>query len=145
MRVLCLSTASLVACLVSSSAAAATSLVGRATITNCQYSVDVGAWCGEAMRERADILDDEGGWSWFYPSAASQQAFLALETTNSAASYSGIASDRDDDDTYNMNYFSPPGDNELRARNIELNLTIPIHTNRDWANPGCQNMNNFGP
>ncbi|MGD9873180.1 MAG: hypothetical protein AB7T27_02810 [Kiritimatiellia bacterium] len=61
-------------------------------------------------------------------------------------SYDGIASDPNDPDSYNMGGgYSGYGDNEVRCRKIELDLTIPIYPDRDWANPGCQSKNEFGP
>jgi hypothetical protein len=61
-------------------------------------------------------------------------------------SYNGVNSDPNDPDTFNMGgIYSGYGDNEIRCRKIELNLTIPIHPNLDWANPGCQSKNPFGP
>lgn len=30
------------------------------------------------------------------------------------------------------------GDNEVRCRECEMILSIPIFPKRDWANPGCQ-------
>ncbi len=68
------------------------------------------------------------------------------ETTNNATSYGGVASDPNNADTYNMgDGYSSYGDNEIRCRKIELNLTITIYPERDWANPGCQSKTKFGP
>lgn len=68
------------------------------------------------------------------------------ETTNSATSYDAVASDSNNADTYNMGgTYSSYGDNEIRCRKLELNLTITIYPDRDWANPGCQSKNKFGP
>jgi hypothetical protein len=66
------------------------------------------------------------------------------ETTNSATSYGGIASDPATSDTYNMNY-GTYSDQELRCRKKEMILTINVHTNLDWANPGFQSKTAFGP
>jgi hypothetical protein len=61
-------------------------------------------------------------------------------------SFDAINSDPNDPDTFNMGGgYSGYGDNEVRCRKIELNLTIPIHPDLDWANPGCQSKNPFGP
>lgn len=68
------------------------------------------------------------------------------ETTNSATSYGGVTSDPTNANTYNMGaIYGSYGDNEIRCRKIELNLTISIHPNLDWANPGCQSKNKCGP
>jgi hypothetical protein len=58
----------------------------------------------------------------------------------------GIKSDPKDADTYKMGgSYSSYGDDEVRCRKKELNLTISYHTNKDWANPGCQSKVKFGP
>lgn len=62
------------------------------------------------------------------------------------ATFDGVRSDSTNADTFLMGgTYSGYGDNEIRCRNIELSLTIAIHTNADWADPGCQSMNKFGP
>lgn len=66
------------------------------------------------------------------------------ETTNTSTSYGGVASDFNTSDTYHMAY-GTYSDQELRCRKKELTLTINIYTNLDWANPGCQSKNMFGP
>jgi hypothetical protein len=66
------------------------------------------------------------------------------ETTNTATSYGGIASCSTNPDTYNMSY-GTYSDQELRCRKVEMLLTINIYTNLDWANPGCQSKNKYGP
>lgn len=37
------------------------------------------------------------------------------------------------------------GDEEIRCRKIEMELTIKIFPDRDWANPGCQSKVPWGP
>lgn len=60
--------------------------------------------------------------------------------------YDGVNSNPNDPDTFNMGGgYAGYGDNEVRCRKIELNLAIPIHPERDWADPGCQSKNKFGP
>lgn len=58
----------------------------------------------------------------------------------------GINSDPADPDTYNMGgIYATYGDNEIRCRKKELNPGIVVHPDRDWANPGSQSLNKFGP
>jgi len=62
----------------------------------------------------------------------------------------GVASNPSDGDTYRMRVaygatYSTYGDNEIRCRKIELNLTIQYYPKLDWANPGCQSKIQFGP
>ena len=60
--------------------------------------------------------------------------------------YNGIKSDPSDPDTFNMGgTYASYGDQEVRCRDIELHLTIAYHKDKDWANPGCQSKNKFGP
>ena len=54
--------------------------------------------------------------------------------------------------TNNPNTFQLPppypsyGDSEIRCRLLELDLQpVPIYPVKDWANPGCQHKNQFGP
>jgi hypothetical protein len=50
-----------------------------------------------------------------------------------------------DPDTYNMGgRYATYGDNEIRCRNKELG-PVSCNPNADWANPGCQHTNQFGP
>lgn len=58
----------------------------------------------------------------------------------------GINSDPNDPDTYNMGGgYSGYGDNEIRCRKKELTPGISVVPTADWANPGCQSKNQFGP
>jgi hypothetical protein len=62
----------------------------------------------------------------------------------------GVSSDINDGDTYRMrdvygSVYASYGDNEVRARKKELDHSIQIYPGRDWANPGGQNINQFGP
>lgn len=61
----------------------------------------------------------------------------------------GIKSDPLNPDTFNSASIYPPyssyGDDEVRCRKIELTPGINIYPNRDWASPGCQSFNQFGP
>ncbi len=60
--------------------------------------------------------------------------------------FDGINSDPNDPNTFNMGGgYSSYGDNEVRCRKLELNLSISIYPDLDWANPGCQSKNKFGP
>jgi hypothetical protein len=63
--------------------------------------------------------------------------------------FQGISTDGGNPDTFNMaarypNY-ATYGDNEIRCRYLELHLTIPIHPELDWANPGCNSKTQHGP
>ncbi len=62
----------------------------------------------------------------------------------------GVNSDPNDGDTFHMRdtygaVYSSYGDNEIRCRKKELTLTIKYFPKQDWANPGCQSKNQFGP
>lgn len=62
------------------------------------------------------------------------------------ATLCGIKSDPNDPDTFNMGgSYSSYGDDEVRCRKVENELTITYHTDKDWANPGCQSKNKYGP
>ena len=73
--------------------------------------------------------------------------------TSEEASYDGISSSPNDSDTYNLKAKSASyqsyGDNEVRCRKIEVcpepGKQIPYYPNLDWANPGCQHKERFGP
>ena len=58
----------------------------------------------------------------------------------------GVNSDPADPDTYNMGgTYSGYGDNEIRCRKKELSISITVFPRLDWANPGSQSKNQFGP
>ena len=58
----------------------------------------------------------------------------------------GMATHPDNPDTYNMGgRYKSYGDNEIRCRKKEMFRLIPVYPNLDWANPGCQHKNQFGP
>jgi hypothetical protein len=62
------------------------------------------------------------------------------------SSFDDINSDPNNPDTFNMGGgYSAYGDNEVRCRKIELNQTILIYSESDWANPGSQTKNKWGP
>lgn len=64
----------------------------------------------------------------------------------SEPTYDGIASDPRNPDTYQMGGgYSTYGDNEIRCRKKELDHSITYYPKLDWANPGCQSQNSFGP
>ena len=54
-----------------------------------------------------------------------------------------------DGDTYGMSAFNPGyisyGDNEVRARKKEVDYSVKSYPKLDWANPGSQSKNQFGP
>ncbi|MBF0199132.1 MAG: hypothetical protein HQL32_15560, partial [Planctomycetes bacterium] len=68
---------------------------------------------------------------------------------NMEANYLGLSTDQTDPDTYNMgsrsSIYNLKGDNEVRARNQESNHTTTVYPKKDWANPGCQHKNQYGP
>ena len=69
---------------------------------------------------------------------------------SSEGNLTNVDSDINDGDTYRMqNTFGSTyisyGDNEIRCRKKELSVSFPIYPDRDWANPGCQHKNQFGP
>jgi hypothetical protein len=63
----------------------------------------------------------------------------------------GIATDPGDPDTYrvaialNWPKYATYGDNEFRAQLNMTKLTFQIYPEKDWANPGCQHANQYGP
>jgi hypothetical protein len=67
------------------------------------------------------------------------------------ATYGGISSDPTRPDTYQLNGrfqnvdFSTSGDREIRCLLREMDRTIMVLPAKDWANPGCQHKNQFGP
>jgi hypothetical protein len=69
---------------------------------------------------------------------------------SSESGLDGVNSDPNDGDTYRMqstygSVYVNYGDNEIRCRKKELSLSIQYYPKLDWANPGCQNKNQFGP
>ena len=62
----------------------------------------------------------------------------------------GIHSATNHPDTYNLELNLHPayaeyGDEELRCRIHQTHLTLPIFPEKDWANPGCQHKDQWGP
>ena len=64
----------------------------------------------------------------------------------------GIMTSPNDPDTYrtfslfpDQLYYKTHGDDEIRARISETNLTFQIHFDKDWANPGYQHKNWYEP
>ena len=58
----------------------------------------------------------------------------------------GISTLSNDPDTYRMgSSYSDYGDQEVRCRKIEQTQTLSVHPEQDWANPGCQSKDQFGP
>ena len=67
------------------------------------------------------------------------------------ATDAGVKSNPADSDTFNvaliMNFlgYKGYGDDEIRCRSNERNLTVPYYRTKDWANPGCQSKQKYGP
>lgn len=67
------------------------------------------------------------------------------------ATLEGLNTLINDADTYNLGIAIPGsgynryGDDEVRCRKKELNTGVTIFPNLDWANPGSQSKNKFGP
>ena len=58
----------------------------------------------------------------------------------------GVSSDPSNSDTFGMGgTYVGYADNEIRCRKLELTSTITLYPSKDWANPGCQSKNQFGP
>ncbi len=58
----------------------------------------------------------------------------------------GMTTHPNNSDTYNMGgRYKSYGDDEIRCRKMETFRLIPVYPNLDWANPGCQHKNQFGP
>jgi hypothetical protein len=55
----------------------------------------------------------------------------------------GINTDPSDPDTYSVGVSY--GDDEIRAQKMEGNNGVLYYPASDWANPGCQSANQYGP
>jgi len=69
---------------------------------------------------------------------------------SSEPNLTGVSSDPNDGDTYRMrdvygSVYLSYGDNEIRCRKKELDHTVQVFPAQDWANPGGQNVNVYGP
>jgi hypothetical protein len=69
---------------------------------------------------------------------------------SSEPNLTGVSSDPNNGDTYRMrdvygSVYLSYGDNEIRCRKKELDHTVQVFPAQDWANPGGQNMNVYGP
>jgi hypothetical protein len=71
---------------------------------------------------------------------------------SSEGSLGGIESSAAHCDTYGISslgddyaVYATFGDDEVRARKQESNITFSVLPKKDWANPGCQSVNQFGP
>lgn len=61
------------------------------------------------------------------------------------STYQEVNTVSNDPDTYNIGGgYSTYGDDEIRCRKIELS-PVSYDASKDWANPGCQSKNQFGP
>lgn len=66
--------------------------------------------------------------------------------TSEEGTFDGMATHPNNSDTYNMGGgYKSYGDNEIRCRKMETLRLIPVYPSLDWANPGCQHKNQFGP
>ena len=67
----------------------------------------------------------------------------------SERSLDGVSSDPANPDTFNVDLqildYAAYGDDEVRCRKKELSLTVPYDQKKDWANPGCQSKEVYGP
>ena len=67
------------------------------------------------------------------------------------ATFRGVATDPNNPDTFNVDVefpglgYNTNGDQDIRCQLRELDMTITLHPERDWANPGCQHKNQWGP
>lgn len=58
----------------------------------------------------------------------------------------GMTTHPNNPNTYNLDeVYQKYGDDEVRCRKIEQSLSIPMYPASDWANPGCQHKNQYGP
>ncbi|HEV8618394.1 MAG TPA: hypothetical protein VGQ70_02770 [Candidatus Udaeobacter sp.] len=111
---------------------------------------------GKGIKCAAEILEHER------KHIAIHDAYHAIIAANAAldadkdnvpgtneATADGIKSNAKDPDTFNIRRTLPVyagyGDDEIRCRKKEVNLTIPYYPKKDWANPGCQSKNKYGP
>lgn len=70
----------------------------------------------------------------------------AIPSTNEWT-YGGISTVHTNADTYNVDSHYPGGnyylygDNDLRCRLKEMVLSVQVRSDKDWSNPGSQNIN----
>ncbi|MCL2104554.1 MAG: thrombospondin type 3 repeat-containing protein, partial [Kiritimatiellaeota bacterium] len=74
-----------------------------------------------------------------------------IPDTLEMAGFMDVFSATNHPDTYKLDIRLPGygydkiGDEEIRCRLNAVNLTVQIYPERDWANPGCQHKNQYGP
>jgi hypothetical protein len=111
---------------------------------------------GKGIRCVAETVEHERHHIWIHDSfhagiAAASSTDPDKDRVPSAreSSLDGLRSDPSDADTYNLDGvysgYSRYGDDEVRCRKKELRLAIPYYPKKDWADPGCQSKEQFGP
>ena len=65
------------------------------------------------------------------------------------AGFMGVMTAVNHADTYDLAFreleYATYGDEEIRCRAHQVNLNVQLFPERDWANPGCQHKNQWGP
>ena len=112
---------------------------------------------GKGIKCVAETLEHERHHIWIYDSfhagianASSPDPDKDRIPTTREPSLDALRSDPNNADTYNLAGSIDPdysryGDDEVRCRKKELRLTIPYYPKKDWADPGCQSKEKFGP
>jgi hypothetical protein len=138
---------------------AALTNLGPTTYTGASaWGSAVGVGTGRGIKKVAEVLEHERKHIAIY------KAYHARIAANpgidgdrdhvpnaNEANDAGVRSDSVNSDTFNvavtMGY--PPykayGDDEIRCRTNERRLTILYYPKKDWANPGCQSKQPYGP
>jgi hypothetical protein len=110
---------------------------GSLTVTGIGEGILCAAETVEHELYHLTIYDDQVGKS---------DADGDLVADASEPNLTGVDSSISNPDTFSMGgSYSNYGDNEVRCRKKELSLSFTIYPEKDWANPGCQSKNQFGP
>ncbi|MGZ8900053.1 MAG: hypothetical protein ACXW3Z_08150 [Limisphaerales bacterium] len=118
----------------------------------------IGCGTGRGIKKVAEVLEHERKHISIYqtyhagivanPGTDSDKDHVP---TANEATDAGVKSNPANSDTFNvattMSFpgYKGYGDDEIRCRTNERNLTIPYYPKKDWANPGCQSKQRYGP
>jgi hypothetical protein len=118
----------------------------------------IGCGNGRGIKKVAEVLEHERKHIAIYKAyAASIEARPSIDGDRdqipdaNEATDAGVKSNSADSDTFNVavtaDYaeYQTYGDGEVRCRTNERNLTISYYPKKDWANPGCQSKQRYGP
>jgi hypothetical protein len=132
---------------------------GPATYTGTSaWGSVVGVGTGRGIKKVAEVLAHERKHIAIYQAYHARiEASPAIDGDRdhvpnaNEATDAGVKSNPADSDTFNvaliMNFadYKGYGDDEIRCRSNERNLTIRYYQTKDWANPGCQSKQTYGP